>query len=429
MMKYHIITYGCQMNLYDSGLIATLLEASGFESARTTGDADIILVNTCSVRQHAERRAMGRIASLANSKSQRDGLRIGVVGCMAKRYGQSLFSSLPFIDFVVGPDQYRRLPEIIGNGKRTASVDEDSEERYSELRSRQRRGPCAFIAIMRGCNNFCSYCVVPYLRGRERSRPHGDIIRETEALTEQGVKEITLLGQNVNSYRDGTVDFPGLLEKLCGLSRIERIRFTTSHPKDVSVDLFRVMGSKSKVCNWLHLPVQSGSNRILELMNRRYSREQYLGLVAAARGCVQELSVTTDVMVGFPGETDEDFLRTVDLIQAIRFDFAYMFIYSNREGTAAANLEDLPLDIKKKRLEHIIDLQNRITKEQNTTLVGKQVELLVEGECKKGDYDGYGKTSNNKVVLFKGFCSVGDLVRVEVHRLSGWTPWGEIING
>lgn len=427
-MKYHIITYGCQMNLYDSGLIESFLKEAGGERVHSVEDANIILVNTCSVRAHAEQRALGRINSLRRLKSQNRDLKIGVVGCMAKRYGKKLLSSVPFIDFVVGPDNYRHLPNLIRNGVKSVLIEDNSREKYSECQSRHRRGPCAFIAIMRGCNNFCSYCIVPYLRGRERSRSHEDIIREMELLAREGVKEVTLLGQNVNSYWDGGLDFPALLAELCRIPEIHRIRFTTSHPKDVTSRLLNIMSSQPKLCNWLHLPVQSGSNRILKLMNRKYSREQYLDLITMARNSIPELSITTDIMAGFPGESQEDFSETVDLMERARFDFAYMFMYSEREGTRAAELEDLPLDVKKGRLKHIIGIQNRITREQNALLIGKEVEILAEGECKKGNYDGYGKTKSNKVVLFKGPYKKGELVRVKVLGLNGWTPWGEIVN-
>jgi tRNA-2-methylthio-N6-dimethylallyladenosine synthase len=282
---------------------------------------------------------------------------------------------------------------------------------------------------MRGCNNFCSYCVVPYLRGRERSRDHHDIAREINSLTSQGVKDITLLGQNVNSYSDGELDFPGLLTRLCELTEIARLRFTTSHPKDVTTELLGVMASQPRVCNWLHLPVQSGSNRILRLMNRDYNREHYLELVSSARDSIPELSITTDIMVGFPSESEDEFLETLDLVERVRFDFAYMFMYSTREGTKAAELESLPIDVEKKRLERLIDLQNSVTRAKNELLVGTEVEILVEGECKKGDYSGYGKTRNNKVVLVNEPVHTGELVQVKVLGLSGWTPWGERVNG
>lgn len=416
------------MNVYDSGLIENLLEEAGFERAQSVEDANIILVNTCSVRAHAEQRALGRISSLGRLKSQNQDLKIGVVGCMAKRYGAELIEKVCLVDYVVGPDDYRRLPGIIRNGGKSVLIEDNPREKYSECQSRHRRGRCAFVAIMRGCNNFCSYCVVPYLRGRERSRDHKDIVREANLLAREGVKEVTLLGQNVNSYNDGELDFSSLLLELCRISAIERIRFTTSHPKDVTSKLLKIVGSQPKLCNCLHLPVQSGSNRILRSMNRGYSREQYLDLISAARDIIPELSLTTDVMVGFPGETKQDFLQTVDLMEKVRFDFAYMFMYSKREGTKAAELEDLPVDVEKERLKHIIDLQNRITREQNALLVDRDTEILVEGKCRRGNYDGYGKTKSNKVVLFNGNSEIGEVVRVKVLGLSGWTPWGEIVN-
>jgi tRNA-2-methylthio-N6-dimethylallyladenosine synthase len=282
---------------------------------------------------------------------------------------------------------------------------------------------------MRGCGNYCAYCVVPYLRGPERSRAHEDIIAEIGSLADDGVREVTLLGQNVNSYSDGTIDFPRLLREACKVQGIARIRFTTSHPKDVSRELLEVMAEEQKVCNWLHLPVQSGSNRVLQSMNRKYTREEYFDLVESARDSVDGLAITTDVMVGFPGETEDDFGLTLDLVERVGFDFAYMFMYSRREGTKAAELEDLPVEIRKQRLEKIIEIQNRIAREKNEDLVGTTVEILVEGNCKRGNYDGYGRTGTNKVVLFKGISRAGDCVGVEVRGLSGWTPWGEVAGG
>jgi tRNA-2-methylthio-N6-dimethylallyladenosine synthase len=427
-MRYHIITYGCQMNLYDSGLIETMLREAGGESVRSAADADIILVNTCSVRAHAEQRALGRITSLGKLKCQNPNMRIGVVGCMAKRLGMRLIEAAPVVDFVVGPDNYRRLPDLIKNGRQVVLNEENSEERYSECWSAHRRGPCAFIAIMRGCNNFCSYCVVPYLRGEERSRDLRDITHEAELLVKKGVKDVTLLGQNVNSYDDGMFDFPALLTELCTIPGIARVRFTTSHPKDVTSALLDTMASHPKLCNWLHLPVQSGSSRVLRRMNRGYSKEEYVDLVAKARRSIPDLSITTDIMVGFPGEGEDDFSQTVDLVEKVRFDFAYMFMYSKREGTRAAEYKDIPLQVRKRRLRHIIDVQNRITKERNGLLLGRVVEILSEGRCRKGNYDGYGKTKSNKAVLFKGASEIGEIVQVKVLGLSGWTPWGEVVN-
>jgi len=416
------------MNLYDSGLIEAMLREAGGESVQSVVDADTILVNTCSVRAHAEQRALGRITSLGKLKCRNPDLKIGVVGCMAKRLGMRVIEVAPVVDFVVGPDNYRRLPDLIKNGRQVVLNEENGQEKYSECWSVHRRAPCAFIAIMRGCNNFCSYCVVPYLRGNERSRDHEDIKKEAEWLVRRGVKEVTLLGQNVSSYNDGRFDFPTLLKELCTIPGIGRIRFTTSHPKDVTSALLNTISSHSKLCNWLHLPVQSGSSRVLSRMNRGYSREEYLDLVTRARKSIPELSITTDIMVGFPGECEEDFSQTVDLVGKVRFDFAYMFMYSKREGTRAAEYQDIPMQVRKRRLRHIIDLQNRITKEQNGLLVGKVVEILIEGRCKRGNYDGYGKTKKNETVLFKGVSNIGDVVRVKVLGLSGWTPWGEIVN-
>ncbi len=427
-MKYCIITYGCQMNLYDSGLIESLLEDFGLVKASSPQEADLILVNTCSVRGHAEERALGRINSLGRLKSASGNVLVGVVGCMAKRYGERLMQEAPCVDFVVGPDNYRSLPDLIKNRRRAVLIEETSEK-YSCLRSRHRRGPCAFVAIMRGCGNYCAYCVVPYLRGPERSRAHEEILDEIAALAHDGVKEVTLLGQNVNSYDDGKIGFPGLLGEACKVTGIARIRFTTSHPKDVTSELLQVMGREQKICNWLHLPVQSGSNRVLDSMNRHYTREEYLDLVDLARDSVSGLAITTDIMVGFPGETEEDFGLTLDLVRRVRFDFAYMFMYSRREGTKAADFDDLPIDLRKRRLKQLIEIQNGVTRERNRELVGQKAEILVEGKCKKGDYDGYGKTGSNKVVLFKGIGRPGDCVVVDVRGLSGWTPWGEIVDG
>lgn len=420
--RYHIISYGCQMNVYDSQLIGRILWEDGWEETHYPDRADLILVNTCSVRQHAEDRVWGRLGVLKGLKSGMPDLVIGVCGCMAQRVGNEIRKRVPEVDFVVGPDNYREIPGLIERGGYSLTQGGDF---YSDLFPVNGTTVSQFIPVMRGCDNFCAYCIVPWVRGKERHRPAEDISNEARALARSGVKEITLLGQSVNSYKNGT-DFAGLLKELDSIEGIERIRFTTSHPKDLSRDILTQMRDCAKVCEHLHLPLQSGSTKVLKLMNRGYTKDEYLELIQRARRTVPGLSITTDIMVGFPGETEEDFEETLGVVRSVRFDFAYMFRFSPREGTPAVEFANqVPPGERAERLSRLIEVQYQTTKVKASELVGKRVEVLVAGRSKRNKGESCGRTRTNKLVVFPGEDSEGELIWVEISQLRGSTPYGE----
>lgn len=421
-MAFHIITYGCQMNVYDSRLIAELLKREGYEETNSLDKADCIIVNTCSVREHAERRALGRISSLQRFRKNNPELLIGVVGCMAQNLGKSI----PDVDFVVGPSNYKKLPEIISLVRTSEEVVETNmnNECYSTIFAEPMNKVSTFVSIMRGCSHFCTYCIVPYVRGKARSRPHKDILRQIKWLENKGISEITLLGQSVNEYNDGMVDFPGLLQKIDKETEIPRIRFISSHPKYMNNKVINIISESKKLCKSIHLPLQSGSTRILKKMNRGYDIDYYMDCIDNIKQNIQNISLTTDIIVGFPGETDKDFENTLNVIKNVEFDFAFMFKYSPREGTEAYGFENqVPEEIKGKRLRTLIDIQNRITRKKAESLIGKEVEVLVEGRDKRRDMCA-GRTDSNRVVIFDGKSTPGDFVRVKINSISGWTPVG-----
>lgn len=435
--RFFIETYGCQMNKYDSELIAGLLEIRGHAQAATMEEADTVIVNTCAVREHAEIRAIGRINSLAGWKNQQEGRKLGVVGCMAQRLADQLLDSIPALDFVMGPDAYRKLPDILDNGRHDegsgAAVETglDTEEQYSQLSPSRESGTNAWIAIMRGCNNFCSYCIVPYTRGRERSRPINEIIVEFNEIIDSGYREVTLLGQNVNSYKDedsGTL-FPELLGRLSRERPDTWIRFMTSHPKDVSLALLDVMAEEANVCEHLHLPIQSGSNSVLESMNRKYTREHYLDMVGEARKRIPDISLTTDIMVGFPGETEEDFENTLQVLETVRYNDAFMYHYSPRQGTKSASLEETISQAEKlRRLDILIKKQRQIALEIKQEMVGSTVTVLPEGRSKRNDREWMGRTRGNHVIVLTGDkVKIGTPVSVGIKSLRGATLRGEIL--
>lgn len=416
------------MNKYDSELLAGLLEAQGYLQAGSPDEADTVIVNTCSVREHAESRALGRIRVLAGWRKKAPGRRLGVVGCMAQRMSAELRTACPDVDFILGPDAYRSLPAILGNGRHgpVTAARPDHRETYGEIVPRRSSGISAWIAVMRGCDNYCSYCIVPYTRGRERSRPESEILKEFRAVSESGYREVTLLGQNVNSYRDGGTDFAGLLGRIARADRRIWIRFMTSHPKDMSDVLLDTIAGEPNVCPHIHLPVQSGSDRILKRMNRKYTRAHYLDLVDKIRRRIGGAAVTTDVMVGFPGETENDFGDTVSLLRDVRFDEAYMYHYSVRPGTRAARMrETLTLADKLHRLDEIIRLQRRISLEIRQSMIGKRVVVLPEGRSKKNKSEWMGKTPAGHVVVFSGqSVRPGEPVSVKLDECRGATPRG-----
>ncbi|MFQ6092111.1 MAG: tRNA (N6-isopentenyl adenosine(37)-C2)-methylthiotransferase MiaB [bacterium] len=428
---FYIETYGCQMNEYDSELMAGILTRSGYQPSESLDRAEVILVNTCSVREHAERRVFGRLGELRRFKLKDPRLVLGLCGCMAQRLGQKIHQKTPWVDLVVGPDAYRHLPTLLAhlNAHPLTDLALSGEETYSNVIPTRIRGVKAWVAVMRGCDNFCSYCVVPYVRGRARSRPVDEIMAEISELASQNCKEVTLLGQNVNAYQDGNIGFAGLLRRIDRVDGLYRIRFTTSHPKDMGDEIIDAVAEGDRICEHLHLPLQSGSTRILRAMNRRYTADEYLGLISKIRKIIPAVSVTTDLIVGFPGESDDDFEATVEMVEAIGFDSAFTFKYSPRPGTEAADLaDDVPEAVKSQRLERIIALQRAITHQKNRGLIGQVVEVLVEGESKKGNGQLTGRTRTNKTVVFDSQqAKVGSLISTKIVDARGWTLWGEVV--
>ncbi len=432
-MKFIIETYGCQMNVADSEMISSIMENSGYELTANIQEADIIMFNTCSVRQHAEDRVIGRISNEIARKLDKKSLLIGVVGCMAQRLGEELGKINKKIDFVVGVDNYFKIPQIIDQlYHKKHFVNEtvmNHTEIYHEVYPVRADQLNAFVTIMRGCNNFCSYCIVPYVRGRERSRPVDDIINEIKKASASGLKEITLLGQNVNSYHWQDINFPKLLRLVNEIEGIRRIRFVTSHPKDLSDELIQTMAECSKICDHIHLPVQSGNTEILKRMNRNYTAEHYREVIQKLRKAIPSISITTDVIAGFPGETDEQFMDTFRLMEDVRYDFAFMFKYSTREGTKAAEFEDqVEEEVRLDRLQKLIDLQTAITHEKYKAQIGQIKEVYVEGPSKKVTTEYSGKTSDFKITIFPGDESlVGLFVKVKIDEAVGWTLKGKIV--
>ncbi len=436
--KLFIETYGCQMNSADSEVVASIMQMDGFTLTENIDDADAIFVNTCSVRDNAEQRVLGRIQQFRAMKKKRGGnLIIGVIGCMAERVKEELINEYG-VDVVVGPDAYLDIPNLVGavdRGKKAINVELSTTETYKDVIPSRIGNPLSgFISIMRGCNNFCTYCIVPYTRGCERSRDIASILAELQDLRNKGYKEVTLLGQNVNSYKfeskEGTIYFPELLKRVAETAPDTRFRFTTSHPKDMSDEMLEVIAVHSNLCRSIHLPVQSGSTRILELMKRKYTREWYLDRIAAIRRILPDASITTDIFAGFCSETEEDHRQSLSLMREVEFDMAFMFKYSERPGTfAAENLpDDVPENTKIRRLNEIIALQSELSLQSNKNDVGKIVEVLVEGYSKRSRNDFFGRSSQNKVVVFpKGNSKMGELIRVKITEASSATLKGVIV--
>ena len=422
--KYYIETYGCQMNDYDSRIVESMLRSEGFSPAEDKEQADLLLLNSCCVRRHAEERVFSLIAQYKRLKADRPSMKLGLIGCTARKYGSTLLEKFPQLDIVAGPDDYRAMMETLrgDDGERAAFCGGGSRESYDDVMPFQ-EGPCAGVAVMRGCDNFCSYCVVPYVRGRERSRPLRSLLNEFDMLARTGVREITLLGQNVNSYRDGGYDFTVLLRATGKVEGIERVRFMTSHPKDLSPALLEAVAECEEAAPHLHLPVQAGSDRILARMNRSYTVEKYLQLVKTAREIVPDISLTTDIIVGFPGESGDDYRKTLDLVEQVRFDDAFTYRYSVREGTKAAKMvDDVPEEVKLERLANLISMVRRIGLENLNRLKGCSFTLLVERESKKDEDWWMGRTEHNRVaVIPKGDSRVGDLVKFSAEDISGFT--------
>lgn len=437
--KIYIETYGCQMNVGDSEVIFSILGKEGYERTESMDEADVILANTCSVRDNAEQRIWGRIEVFHKQKEKRSGVVVGIVGCMAERLKDKLLDTHK-VDLVAGPDAYRTLPALlkdIAPDKPQINVMLSHEETYADIVPvrTDRNGVSAFISIMRGCNNVCSYCVVPYTRGAERSRDPQTIVNEARDVFGKGYKEVTLLGQNVDSYNwkpaDGEgCDFPKLLEMVARISPGLRVRFATNHPKDISDELIGTMARYDNICNHIHLPVQSGSDRLLEKMRRRYTAEWYLERVAKIREVLPGCGITTDVIAGFCSETEEDHQQTLELFRKVGFDYAYMFYYSERPGTLAARHypDDVPLDVKTRRLNEIIALQSELSLKSNQNDIGKTFKVLVEGPSKKNPDELCGRSGSNKMCVFPG-CGhkAGDYVDVKVLSCTSATLIGKLV--
>ncbi|MCF7797388.1 MAG: tRNA (N6-isopentenyl adenosine(37)-C2)-methylthiotransferase MiaB [Lentisphaeria bacterium] len=431
--KYFIETYGCQMNVYDSELVAGILEKEAYQRADSVEVADIIFLNTCSVREHAEDKVHARLGVLKEQKEKNPDTIIGVLGCMAQNLRDDLLVKKPYVDVILGPDSYRRLPELLKthSGPMDHVVDTKLSrmEVYEGLFPARREGVGAWVSIMRGCDKFCTFCIVPFTRGRERSRTVESIVNEVQQIAADGFKEVTLLGQNVNSYRSDSANFPELLEAVSEIPGIERIRYTSPHPQDIDDALIKVHRNNPKVCNHIHFPLQAGSDRVLERMNRTYTKQHFIDLAEKMRQMIPGLALSTDIIAGFPGETEADFQETLDVMHAVKFDSAFTFKYSARPGTKAAEFEDsVPEEVKQNRLERLIDIQRQHTLERNRGHVGETQLVLVEKDSRKSTRQHMGRTRNNKIVVFdKGSEQVGDLVNVKITGAEGVTLFGELV--
>lgn len=433
--KLFIETYGCQMNAGDSEIVVSIMQQEGYRYTENIDEADIILINTCSIRDNAEQRIWGRLSAMRQLKRRKPSLIVGVIGCMAERLKEQLIEKGTGVDIVAGPDSYRSLPELVRtaeDGAKGINVELSKEETYAEIAPVRldRNGVSAFIAIMRGCNNYCAYCVVPYTRGIERSRDPQTIVAEARTLFENGYREVTLLGQNVNSYSFGEVGFPELMAMVAEISPLLRVRFATSHPKDISDRLLEVMARYDNICKAIHLPAQSGSNEMLKKMNRKYTREWYLERIAAIRRYMPDCAISTDLIAGFCGETLEDHQQTLSLMKEVGYASAFMFKYSERPGTFSARHfeDDIADNEKTRRLNEIIALQNSLSVVSNEAEIGKVRQVLVEGTSKRSDEQMCGRTSQNKMVIFdRGDHKAGDYITVKITSCSSATLFGEEI--
>lgn len=429
--KAYIETYGCQMNFSDSEIVSAVLTSNGFFITDSPEHADVILLNTCSVRDNAERKILERLNHLKQYKKANRNLIVGILGCMAERLREKLIEEKDIVNIIIGPDEYRKIPELIANaeeGEKGIAVKLSRVETYDDIEPLRTDGLSAFISIMRGCNNFCSYCVVPYTRGRERSKPFDSILKEVQNLEKQNFKEITLLGQNVNSYFDSEHDFSDLIAACATQSPNIRFRFTTSHPKDMKDKLIETIASHSNICNHIHLPVQSGSDRVLESMRRVYTVEHYLNLINKIKTNIPNVALSTDIIAGYPGETLEDHNQTLELMKKVHYDGAFMFRYSPRENTRSFLMEDdVPEEEKIRRLNEIIDLQQCISKEINASEVDRIHQVLVEGSSKRNSEEWKGRSDTNKTVIFPNSDNaihLGDIVQIKIQRFTAATLYG-----
>jgi tRNA-2-methylthio-N6-dimethylallyladenosine synthase len=441
---FYIESYGCQMNFSDSEIVASILNKEGFGATKNFEEADLVLLNTCSIREKAEQTVRKRLTEFKKLKFARPGMLIGMLGCMAERLKSKLLEEEKLVDLVVGPDAYRTLPGLIEeaeSGQKAVNVLLSRDETYADISPIRldSNGVAAFVSIMRGCNNMCSFCVVPFTRGRERSRDSNSIINECKDLFERGFREVTLLGQNVDSYyyvdetKDELVTFAALLEKVALISPLLRVRFSTSHPKDITDEVLHTMAKYENICKYIHLPVQSGSTRILQLMNRTYTREWYMAKVDRIREIMPGCGISSDIIAGFCTEEDADHKDTLDIMKYSGYDMSYMFFYSERPGTLAERRykDDVPEMIKKKRLQEIVDLQGKLSLASNKNDIGKEFKVLIEGDSKKSDKDWMGRSSQNKVIVFPKEnyqLKKGDYVDVTVTDCTQATLLGKIIN-
>jgi tRNA-2-methylthio-N6-dimethylallyladenosine synthase len=441
--RFYIESYGCAMNFADSEIVASILQGEGFGATANFEEADLVLLNTCSIREKAEQTVRKRLTEFKKVKRAKPGMLVGVLGCMAERLKAKLLDEEKLVDLVVGPDSYRSLPGLIeeaGTGQKGINVLLSREETYADISPVRlnSNGITAFVSIMRGCNNMCSFCVVPFTRGRERSRDAASIVAEATDLFERGYKEVTLLGQNVDSYywvdeqKDEVVTFARLMEQVALIHPDLRVRFSTSHPKDITDEVLHTMAKYENICKYIHLPIQSGNSRILQLMNRTYTREWYLAKVDRIKEIMPDCGISSDIITGFCTETEDEHKDTLSAMEYSRYDFSYMFFYSERPGTLAERRyeDDIPLEVKKRRLAEVVALQGRLSAESNKRDLGKTFKVLIEGESKKSDMDWMGRSSQNKVIVFpKGDTSYtkGDYVWIRVTDCTQATLLGEII--
>ncbi|MRG43661.1 tRNA (N6-isopentenyl adenosine(37)-C2)-methylthiotransferase MiaB [Chitinophaga sp. SYP-B3965] len=441
--KFYIESYGCAMNFNDSEIVASILNTEGFGATRNVEEADLVLLNTCSIREKAEQTVRKRLTEFKSIKKAKPGFLVGVLGCMAERLKSKFLEEEKLVDMVVGPDSYRSLPSLIeeaSTGQKAINVLLSREETYADISPVRlnSNGVNAFVSIMRGCNNMCSFCVVPFTRGRERSREPQSIIAEATDLYQRGFREVTLLGQNVDSYyfvdeqKDETITFARLLEKVAAISPLLRVRFSTSHPKDITDEVILTIARHENICNYIHLPVQSGSNRILQLMNRTYTREWYKKKIDRILEVIPDCGLSTDVITGFCTETEEDHQETMDIMRYAHFDLAYMYAYSERPGTLAARryTDDITEEVKKHRLAEIVALHRTHTLASMQKDVGKTFKVLIEGTSKRSEDDLYGRNDQNKVIVFpKGEHKKGEYVMVKVENCTAGTLLGKVVEG
>lgn len=437
--KAFVETYGCQQNENDSEILVGMICSMGYEMTEDKEEADLILYNTCAVRENAELKVYGNLGALKHLKRKKESLIIGVCGCMMQQEAvkEQIRKKYRHVDIVFGTHSLYKFPELLSEvmfkEKRVFDVVDSDGVILEDMPIKRKEGPCAWVSVMYGCNNFCSYCIVPYVRGRERSRSLDAVLNEVRDLAKGGCKEVTLLGQNVNSYGkdlDEDIDFADLLKEVCKIDGIERVRFMTSHPKDISDKLILTMAEEEKICKQLHLPFQAGNNRVLEVMNRRYTKESYLEKIEKIKDKMPDITLTTDIIVGFPGETNEEFEDTLDVLEKVRYDTIFSFIYSRRAGTPAAKMEDVITDEdKKNNFNRMLKLQDKISKEKNLALEGKVMKVLVEGESKNNPEFLAGRTEGGKTVNFKGDRNlIGEILDIKITEAKTWSLMGEIIS-